>query len=88
MDPHRTTSKLSRLQEYLAVADLPDITDVETKELDDLGSTVHHRNFVSVRTSMQANSPAYLDLHSASGSTPIVGSDVSLEPNLSCSLHE
>ena len=45
----RTTSKLARLQEYLAVANLPDLTDAEEKEIDDVGSTVHHRAFVSAR---------------------------------------
>ncbi|EKM55132.1 uncharacterized protein PHACADRAFT_94464 [Phanerochaete carnosa HHB-10118-sp] len=42
-----TTSKLERLQEYLAVRALPDISDEEVAEIDEVGSTQHHRAFVS-----------------------------------------
>ncbi|KAF7800274.1 hypothetical protein EIP86_011521 [Pleurotus ostreatoroseus] len=40
-----TTSKAERLQEYLAVGGLPDLTDEEVQEIDEVGSTVHHRAF-------------------------------------------
>ena len=43
----RTSSKLERLQEYLAVPGLPEITAEEEREIDAVGSTVHHRVFVS-----------------------------------------
>ena len=41
-----TSTKKSRLQEYLAVAKLPDITDEEEREIDELGSQAHHRVWV------------------------------------------
>ena len=31
------------------MAELPDISDAEEKEIDEAGSTVHHRAFVSTR---------------------------------------
>ncbi|KAF7793208.1 hypothetical protein EIP86_004317 [Pleurotus ostreatoroseus] len=38
-----TSTKKKRLQEYLSVVKLPNITDEEEREIDEVGSTVHHR---------------------------------------------
>lgn len=43
----RTTTKAERLQEYLAVGSLPDLTDAEVEEIEKTGSTLHKRFFVS-----------------------------------------
>lgn len=43
----RTTSKESRVKEYLATETLPDLTVEEVQAIDDAGSKVHHRAFVS-----------------------------------------
>ncbi|KZT70126.1 Aldo/keto reductase [Daedalea quercina L-15889] len=40
-----TTSKASRVKEYLAAETLPDLTPEEIKAIDDEGSKVHHRVF-------------------------------------------
>lgn len=45
----RTSSKAERLQQYLAVPSLPGITAQEEQEIDEVGSSVHYRNFVSLR---------------------------------------
>ena len=42
-----TSTKKERLQEYLAVEKVPDITDAEEREIDEAGSKVHHRVWVS-----------------------------------------
>ena len=47
-----TTGKPERLQEYLAVGGLPDLTDEEVLEIDTVGSTFHYRAFVSVQTAL------------------------------------
>ncbi|KAI0747281.1 NADP-dependent oxidoreductase domain-containing protein [Irpex lacteus] len=41
-----TTSKVERLQEYLLVNRLPDITSEEEEEIDTVGSKVHFRQFM------------------------------------------
>ena len=41
-----TSTKKKRLQEYLSVVKLPNITDEEEREIDEVGSTVHHRVWV------------------------------------------
>ncbi|EMD38083.1 hypothetical protein CERSUDRAFT_93603 [Gelatoporia subvermispora B] len=41
-----TSSKAERIQEYIAVETLPELTDEEEKALDDAGSQVHHRAFL------------------------------------------
>ena len=43
-----TTRTASRLQEYLAVGALPDLTDAEVDEIDQTGGKEHHRYFVSL----------------------------------------
>lgn len=40
-----TTSKVERMQEYLAVGSLPNLNDEEIAEIDQVGSTHHHRAF-------------------------------------------
>ncbi|KAH9915022.1 NADP-dependent oxidoreductase domain-containing protein [Epithele typhae] len=42
-----TSSKAERMQEYLDILRLPDLTSAEVKTIDDAGSTVHRRFFVS-----------------------------------------
>ena len=65
----RTTSKLERLQEYLSAADLPDLTDAEEKEIDEVGSTVHHRAYVSFSPRYYRASSRAHTAHRPSGST-------------------
>lgn len=43
-----TTSKAERLQEYLDVETLPDLTAEEVEEIQTEGSKVHHRVFVRI----------------------------------------
>lgn len=47
----RTSSKVERIKEYIATETLPDLTPEEIKAIDDEGSKVHHRVFVSIATS-------------------------------------
>ncbi|EKM55130.1 uncharacterized protein PHACADRAFT_94947 [Phanerochaete carnosa HHB-10118-sp] len=42
-----TTSQPERLKEYLAVASLPALSDVDEERIDSVGATAHHRFFVS-----------------------------------------
>lgn len=46
----RTSSKLERIKEYIAVETLPDLTAEEVKAIDEEGSKTHHRVFVSIVT--------------------------------------
>ncbi|KAI0082610.1 Aldo/keto reductase [Panus rudis PR-1116 ss-1] len=43
-----TSSKLERLREYLDVVNIPDLTAEEVKEIEEVGSKVHHRVFATV----------------------------------------
>ena len=42
-----TSTKVSRIQEYVATDDVPDLTDEEMEELKDAVGGVHFRSFVS-----------------------------------------
>ncbi len=44
---YRTSRKKERLQEYVRVSQVPDITDEEEREIDQEGSKAHHRVWVS-----------------------------------------
>lgn len=43
----RTSSKAERVKEYIAAETLPDLTPEEVKAIEEEGSKVHHRVFVS-----------------------------------------
>jgi diketogulonate reductase-like aldo/keto reductase len=44
--PHRrTSSKADRIKEYLATADVPDLTAEEMQAIDDAGAKLHKRVF-------------------------------------------
>ena len=47
---YRTSSKVERVKEYLAAETLPDLTPEEIKAIEEEGSKLHHRVFVSVVT--------------------------------------
>ena len=45
-NPSRTTSKESRLPEYLSTFDAPKLTDEDVASIDEAGAKEHHRQFV------------------------------------------
>ena len=45
----RTTSKAERLEEYLAIPTLPDLTEEEVRLIDDIGRTHFSHLYVSSR---------------------------------------
>lgn len=49
----RTSQKESRVREYLASETLPKLTEEEVRAIDEAGSKIHHRAFVS-RTSLDS----------------------------------
>lgn len=60
----RTSTKESRLVEYLNTFDAPELTDAEIALIDEAGAKEHHRQFVrsSFETMLLANIPKDVSL--------------------------